>query len=176
MMFPLPSTLSSICGRFSVAAPVGVGFRGNGGVADGVQSIDGAIGYVELSYALRLHLPYVVLQNAVGQYVAPSVQGALAAAANVQNIPVDLRFYLVNAPGADTYPISGYSWVIVYRQQDDPDKGWALANLFWWMIHDGQHYATPLHYAALPGIMVARSVVQLRLMTCGSDHTLCYKG
>jgi phosphate transport system substrate-binding protein len=156
--------------------PVGVGFRGNGGVADGVQNVAGAIGYVELSYALRLHLPYAVLQNAAGQYIAPSIQGALAAAASVQRVPADLRFYIVNAQGADAYPISGYSWVIVYRQQDNPDTGWALANLFWWMIHDGQRYAAPLHYAALPDTIVAMSEAQLRLMTCGGDRILCYRG
>ena len=92
----------------------------------------------------------------------------------VENIPADLRFYIVNAPGATAYPISGYSFVIVYQQQDDADKGWALANLFWWMIHDGQQYAEPLHYAALPDTMVAKSEAQIRLMTCGSSP--CYKG
>ena len=103
--------------------PVGIGFKGNGGVADGVQNTNGSIGYVELSYALRLHLPYVELQNAAGQYVAPSIEGALAAAANFENIPADLRFYIVNASGATAYPISGFSWVIVYQQQDASDKG-----------------------------------------------------
>ena len=171
-----PTWKTAVGASVYVNWPVGIGFRGNGGVADGVQSVEGAIGYVELSYALRLHLPYAVLQNAAGQYVAPSIAGALAAAASVRRVPADLRFYLVNAPGVDVYPISGYSWVIVYQQQDDLDKGWALATLFWWMIHDGQRYATPLHYAALPDTIVARSEAQLRLMTCGSDHTPCYKG
>ena len=137
------------------------------------KRLTGSIGYVELSYALRLHLPYAALQNAAGQYVAPSIEGALAAAASsVENIPADLRFYIVNAPGATAYPISGYSFVIVYQQQLDADKGWALANLFWWMIHDGQQYAEPLHYAALPDTMVAKSEAQIRLMTCGSQSML----
>ena len=162
---------------YTVNWPVGVGFKGNGGVADEVQNFTGSIGYVELSYALRLHLPYAELQNSAGQYVAPSIEGALAAAASsVENIPADLRFYIVNAPGATAYPISGYSFVIVY-QQDNADKGWALANLFWWMIHDGQQYAAPLHYAALPDTMVAKSEAQIRLMTCGSSPgSPCYKG
>ncbi len=117
-----------------------------------------------------------MLQNAAGRYVAPSIQGAKASAQSVQNPPADLRFSIVNEPGADAYPISGYSWVIVYQQQDDADKGWALASLFWWMIHDGQPYAEPLHYAALPAVMVTRSEAQIRAMTCGGTHVHCYKG
>jgi phosphate transport system substrate-binding protein len=170
-----PQWSSQVGAGYTVNWPVGAGFKGNGGVAVGVQNITGSIGYVELSYALRLHLPYAALQNAAGQYVAPSIEGALAAAASsVENIPADLRFYIVNAPGATAYPISGYSFVIVYQHQFDADKGWALANLFWWMIHDGQQYAAPLHYAALPDIMVAKSEAQIRLMTCGNSP--CYKG
>lgn len=170
-----PQWSSQVGAGYTVNWPVGAGFKGNGGVADGVQEITGSISYVELSYALRLHLPYAALQNAAGQYVAPSIEGALAAAASsVENIPADLRFYIVNAPGATAYPISGYSFVIVYQHQFDADKGWALANLFWWMIYDGQQYAEPLHYAALPDTMVAKSEAQIRLMTCGSSP--CYKG
>ena len=170
-----PEWSSQVGAGYTVNWPVGTGFSGNGGVADAVQNYTGSIGYVELSYALRLQLPYATLQNAAGQYVAPSIEGALAAAASsTENIPADLRFYIVNAPGATAYPISGYSFVIVYQQQLDADKGWALANLFWWMIHDGQQFAEPLHYAALPASMVTSSEAQIRLMTCGSSP--CYKG
>ena len=170
-----PTWNANVGAGYAVNWPVGVGFKGNGGVADEIQNFTGSIGYVELSYALRLHLPYAALQNAAGQYVAPSIEGALAAAASsVDNIPADLRFYIVNAPGAIAYPISGYSFVIVYQQQDNADKGWALANLFWWMIYAGQQESSPLHYAALPDTMVARSEAQIRLMTCGGRP--CYKG
>ena len=130
---------------YNVNWPIGEGFKGNGGVADGVQNVNGSIGYVELSYALRLHLPYVQLQNAAGNYIVPSIAGAQAAAASMQAVPSDLRFYIVNTQGVDSYPISGYSWVIVYQHQDDANKGRAIANLLWWMIHDGQRYAEPLH-------------------------------
>lgn len=169
---------SQVGAGYTVNWPVGIGFKGNGGVADAVQSYTGSVAYVELSYALRLHLPYATLQNAAGNYVAPSIEGALAAAASsVENIPADLRFYIVNAPGATAYPISGYSFVIIYQRQLDADKGWAVANLFWWMIHDGQQYAAPLHYAPLPDTMVAKSEAQIRLMTCGSSPgSPCYKG
>jgi phosphate transport system substrate-binding protein len=171
-----PQWSSQVGAGYTVNWPVGIGFKGNGGVADGVQDTNGSIGYVEFSYALRLYLPYAEVQNAAGQYVAPTIEGALAAAASFENIPADLRFYIVNAPGATAYPISGFSCVIVYQQQDNADKGWALANLFWWMIHDGQQFSEPLHYTALPDTMVAKSAAQIRLMTCGSGHTPCYRG
>jgi phosphate transport system substrate-binding protein len=169
-----PTWNAQVGAGYTVNWPTGIGFKGNGGVADEVQNYTGAIGYVELSYALRLQLTYAVIQNAAGQYVAPSIQGAAAAAASVGNIPPDLRFYIVNAPGTDAYPISGYSFVIVYQNQDDIAKGQALANLLWWMIHDGQQYAEPLHYATLPNTMVSRSEAQIREITCGSNS--CYTG
>lgn len=169
-----PAWNANVGAGYTVNWPTGIGYKGNGGVADGIQSITGAIGYVELSYALRLHLPYAMVQNAAGQYVAPSIQGAQAAAASVGTIPADIRFYIVNAPGTNAYPISGYSFLIVYQQQNDTAKGEELANLFWWMIHDGQQYAEPLHYAALPATMVTRSEDQIRGMICGFSS--CYKG
>jgi phosphate transport system substrate-binding protein len=148
--------------------PIGGGYQGNGGVAKAVESLDGAIGYVELSYALALHLPSALLQNATGAFVAPFIAGAQAAASTTTNIPSDLRFYLVNAPGRASYPISGYSRVIVYQHQTDEQKGMSVATLFWWMIHAGQQEATPLHYAPLPATMVSRSEVQIRAITCGN--------
>ena len=170
-----PAWNAQVGAGYTVNWPVGGGYIGNGGVADAVQNITGSIAYVELSYALRLQQPYAIIQNAAGQYVAPSIQGAQAAAASSDTtIPADLRFYIVNAPGADAYPISGYSFVIVYQKQDDTAKGQALANLLWWMIHDGQQFAEPLHYAALPATMVTRSEAQIRAMTCGSSS--CYTG
>ncbi len=134
-----PTWNAKVGAGYAVNWPVGIGFKGNGGVADEVQNFTGSIGYVELSYALR--------------------------------------FYIVNAPGATAYPISGFSWVIIYQQQENADKGWALANLFWWRIHYGQQFSEPLHYAVLPDTMVAKSAAQIRLMTSGSGHTPpCYRG
>lgn len=170
-----PEWKTTVGASYTVNWPIGEGFKGNGGVADGVQNVNGSIGYVELSYALRLHLPYVQLQNAAGNYIAPSIAGAEAAAASIQTVPSDLRFYIVNTQGVDSYPISGYSWVIVYQHQDDANKGRALANLLWWMIHDAQRYAEPLHYAQLPAIMVAKSEAQIRSLICGNSQTPCYQ-
>ena len=94
-----PPRNAKVGAGYTINWPVGMGFRGKGGVADEVQNFTSSIGYVELSYALRLHLPYAMVQNAAGQYVAPSIQGAQAAAASVGSIPADLRFLIVNAQG-----------------------------------------------------------------------------
>jgi phosphate transport system substrate-binding protein len=157
----------------SVAFPVGLGEQGNGGVADQLSSTEGSIGYVELSYVTRLHLAAASMENMAGAFVSPSTAGAQAAAAGVKTIPADLRFYVVNAPGTQAYPITGYSWVIVYQKQGDGEKGKALAQLLWWMIHDGQKYAEPLGYAPLPSNIVTKSEVQIRSMTCGASTTSC---
>lgn len=156
--------------------PVGVGGVHNAGVAAAVKSTAGAIGYIELAYVLSNNIAYGVVQNAAGNYVAPSIAGAATDAANVTAIPADLRFFIVNAPGAESYPISGFSWVIVYQHQTNVTKGEAIANLLWWMTHEGQQYATPLHYVSLPSTMVAKDEAQIKSMTCGSNNAPCYTG
>ncbi len=171
-----PTWKTQVGAAVSVNWPVGVGYQGNGGVADGVQATAGSIGYVELSYAVALHLPYAALQNRAGNFLVPSIAGAQADAATMQTIPADLRFFIVNARGADAYPLSGYSWVIVFQRQSNAQTGQGLARLLWWMIHDGQQYAAPLHYATLPAVMVSRSEAQIRAMTCGGTHVPCDKG
>ncbi len=169
-----PAWQSQVGAGTTVNWPVGVGGKGNAGVAAAVKSTAGAIGYNELAYVLTNTIQYGVVQNASGEYVAPSLDSAKAAAANVTDIPADLRFYIVNAPGADSYPISGYSWVIVYQQQSNADKGQALANTLWWMVHDGQQYSTALSYVPLPSTIVSKDEAQIKSMTCGSGA--CYKG
>lgn len=156
--------------------PLGVGGKGNAGVAAAVKSTAGAIGYLELAYVLSNNIAYGLMQNAAGNYVAPSLEGAKADAANVTNIPPDLRFFIVNAPGADSYPISGYSWVIVYQHQSNVNKGEAIANLLWWMIHEGQQYATALSYVPLPANIVTLGEAKIKSMTCGTSNTPCYTG
>lgn len=159
----------------SVRWPTGQGAQGSGGVAEALGKTPGAIGYVEWSYVVKNHLPAALLQNQTGAYVAPSLSGAQAAAAAFPTIPADLRFYIVNAPGAEAYPIAGYSWAIVYQQQSDAEKGKALASLLWWMVHQGQQYAEPLSYAPLPASMVSRDEAQIRQLNCGSTHQPCYQ-
>lgn len=154
--------------------PTGVGGPGNAGVASAVKSTAGAIGYNELAYVLTNTIQYGVVQNVAGQYVAPSLDSAKAAAANFTNVPADLRFYIVNAPGAASYPISGFSWIIAYQKPSNADKGKAIANMLWWVTHQGQQYSTQLSYVPLPSAIVAKDVAQIKSMTCGSGP--CYTG
>ena len=169
-----PAWMSQVGAATTVIWPVGVGGKGNAGVAAAVKSTAGAIGYVELAYVIANNLTYGVVQNAAGNYVAPSLEGAKADAANVTTIPPDLRFYIVNAAGAASYPISGFSWIIVYKNQTNADKGRAVANLLWWMVHDGQQYSTALNYVPLPDTMVTKDEAQIKSMTCGGSP--CYTG
>ncbi len=161
-------------GGTSVSWPTGQGEQGSEGVAERLASTEGALGYVEYSYVVSHHLSAALVQNAAGAYLSPSIAGAQAAAASFQTMPADLRFYVVNAKGSAAYPITGYSWVIVYRHQNDAERGKALAQLLWWMIHDGQQYAGPLQYAPLPTEIVTKGEAQIRAMICGPTATPCF--
>lgn len=154
--------------------PTGVGGKGNAGVAAAVKSTAGSIGYNELAYVLTNTIQYGQVQNQAGEYVTPSLDSAKTAAANVTTIPADLRFYIVNAPGSGSYPISGFSWVIVYQNQSNADKGKAIANMLWWMTHQGQQYSTALSYVPLPASIVTKDEAQIKSMTCGGSA--CYSG
>jgi phosphate transport system substrate-binding protein len=154
--------------------PLGVGGAKNAGVAAAVKATAGAIGYNELAYVLTNTIQYAQVRNANGAYVLPSLESAKAAAQNATSIPDDLRFYIVNEPGTGSYPITGYSWVIVYQKQSDADKGKAIASLLWWMTHDGQQYSAPQHYVPLPSAIVTRDETQIKSMTCGGGA--CYNG
>jgi phosphate transport system substrate-binding protein len=169
-----PQWQSKVGAGTTVNWPVGSGAQGNGGVADQLSRTEGSIGYVELSYVTQFHLAVASIENKAGTYVPPSIVGAQAAAAGVETVPADLRFYAVNASGTQAYPITGYSWVIVYRHQMDMEKGKALAQLLWWIIHDGQMYAEPAGYAPLPKSIVVKGEGQIHSMTCGARATTCF--
>ncbi len=169
-----PTWSSQVGAATTVNWPTGVGGKGNAGVAAAVKSTAGAIGYNELAYVLTNTIQYGVVQNQAGEYVAPSLESAKTAAANVTTIPADLRFYIVNAPGSGSYPISGFSWVIVYQNQSNADKGKAVANMLWWMTHQGQQYSTALSYVPLPSTIVTKDEAQIKSMTCGGSA--CYSG
>jgi len=133
----------------SVNWPVGIGGKGNEAVAEIIRNTVGAIGYVELAYALQTNMTYGLVKNKAGNYVAPSVKTVQAAAATKPNIsPTD--FSIVNAPGADSYPICGYSWVLLYQNQKDQATKTALVKLFTWMEGDGQKQAASVDYVPLP--------------------------
>jgi phosphate transport system substrate-binding protein len=154
--------------------PTGVGGKGNAGVAAAVKNTAGSIGYNELAYVLTNTIQYADVQNQAGEFVTPSLASAKTAAANFTNIPADLRFYIVNAPGSGSYPISGFSWAIVYQNQSNADKGKAIANMLWWMTHQGQQYSTALSYVPLPSTIVTKDEAQIKSMTCGGSA--CYTG
>jgi phosphate transport system substrate-binding protein len=139
--------------------PVGLGAKGNDGVTGQVKQTPGAIGYVELAYARQNKLPTAAIRNAAGQFVAPSIEAVTAAAAGVaQKLPPnsDYRLSIVNAPGAQAYPISSFTWILVYKAQPNADKGKKLMDFLKWALHDGERSAASLDYAPLPSQLVMR--------------------
>jgi phosphate transport system substrate-binding protein len=142
-----------------LAWPVGLGAKGNEGVSGMVKQTEGAIGYTELAYAEQNKLPAAQIRNANGEFVAPSTQSATAAAAGMlQKLPAttDYRISIVNPPGAGAYPISSFTWLLVYRDQTDATKGKKLVDFLHWYLHEGERSATSLQYAPLPPEMVTR--------------------
>jgi phosphate transport system substrate-binding protein len=144
--------------------PTGLGGKGNDGVAGQVKQTPGAIGYVELAYATQNKLATAQLKNAAGEFIAPSINSATAAAAGAAgNLPAntDYRVSIVNAKGQGAYPISSFTWIIAYEKQADATKGKKLVDFLNWALTDGQAMAGPLDYAPLPESM--RSALLTRL-------------
>ena len=129
--------------------PTGEGAEGNGGVATDVYRTPWSIGYLEHSYTHGLLLPSAAIRNQAGHYVIPSTQSVAAAAAQKPDIS-PTNFSIVNMPGASSYPISGYSWALVYAHQPSQATGQALVNLLDWLTHAGQTYAAATSYVPLP--------------------------
>jgi len=135
----------------SVKWPVGLGGKGNEGVAGQVKNTKNSVGYVELAYAFENKLPYATLQNKSGKFVEPSIKSTSAAAAGAaKHMPADYRISLVNQSGNDVYPIVGFTWLLVYEHQKDSVKGKKLVEFLKWELHKGQKLAAPLLYAPLP--------------------------
>jgi phosphate transport system substrate-binding protein len=146
--------------------PVGLGAKGNEGVAGQVKQTPGAIGYVELAYANQNKLATAEIKNANGEFVAPSIASVTAAAAGATaKLPAntDYRVSIVNAAGAGVYPISSFTWIILYQKQPDAVKGKKLVDFLEWALADGQAMEAPLDYAPLPDAM--RSALRARLGT-----------
>lgn len=146
----------------SIKWPVGLGAKGNEGVTGLVQQTPGAVGYIELIYALKNNIPYAVVQNRDGKWIDASLAGVTAAAAGAAaNMPDDFRVSITDAPGADAYPISSFTWLLVYKNQSDKVKGQALVKFLKWCLTDGQKYAAPLDYAPLPAAVVQKELLQV---------------
>jgi phosphate transport system substrate-binding protein len=133
----------------SVNWPAGIGGKGNEGVSGQVKQTPGAIGYVELIYAIQNKMPYAEVKNPAGQFAKPTLDSVTAALATA-NIPDDFRFSMTNAPGKDAYPIAGATWLLVYQQQKDATKGKKLVEFLKWAMKDGEKMAKDLDYASLP--------------------------
>lgn len=148
----------------SVKWPVGIGGKGNEGVTGVVKQTPGAIGYVELAYANQNKLDTAALKNHDGAYVKPTVQTTSEAAAGVA-IPPDFRVSVTDAAGKGAYPISGFTYILVRRDQKDAAKGEALVKFLWWAIHDGQKLAPALDYAPMPAAVVKKVEAELKGLT-----------
>jgi phosphate transport system substrate-binding protein len=143
----------------SVNWPVGIGGKGNEGVAGLVQQTPGAIGYVELIYALQNKMTYGSVQNAAGEFVRADVQSVTAAAAAAASaMPKDFRVSITNAPGNGVYPISSFTWLLLYESPKDRQMARVMVDFMRWALSDGQKFAPELGYAPLP-----QNVVKLEL-------------
>jgi phosphate transport system substrate-binding protein len=126
-------------------------------VAGLIQQNPGAIGYIELAYAVQNKLPVALVRNPAGKFLPPSLDGATAAAAAIaRTLPptTDFRISIVNVPAPDAYPISSFTWLLIYQDQKDAKKGKELVDLIQWGLHDGQEEGKPLNYAPLPPNMI----------------------
>jgi phosphate transport system substrate-binding protein len=130
--------------------PMGVGGKGNPGVAGLVRQLPGAIGYVELLYALQNHISYGEIKNADGNWVKASIEGVTAAAASIKQMPSDYRVSITNAPGKDAYPISSFTYLLVPLKFPDAAKGKVIKDMLSWIINSGEGEAAGLSYAPLP--------------------------
>jgi phosphate transport system substrate-binding protein len=139
--------------------PVGLGGAQNPGVAGIVQQTDGAIGYVELVYAIKGNLAFGQVQNAAGDFVTATLAGvSSAAAAAAANMPDDFRVSITNAAGKSAYPISSFTWLLVPTKIADPAKKKAIVDFVKWMLADGQSFTEALAYSKLPKEVVAREI------------------
>jgi phosphate transport system substrate-binding protein len=141
----------------SVRWPLGIGQKGNEGVAGMVRNSPYSFGYVELIYALQNHMSFGLVRNAAGKYLKASPEGVTAAAAGAaKNMPADFRVSIVNAPGADAYPISSFTWLLIPRHWNDRAKGQVMVDFLNWMLDHGQAEATSMGYAPLPAPVAAK--------------------
>ncbi len=150
-----PEWKSKVGTGTSVHWPVGLGGKGNEGVSGQVKNTRYSIGYVELAYAYENKLPFASLKNASGNFVAPTIQSTSAAAAGAaKHMPADYRIALVNQPGKNAYPIAGFTYLLVYQQQRDHEKGKKLVEFLNWELKKGQKMAPAILYAPLPANVV----------------------
>ncbi len=144
----------------SVNWPVGLGGKGNEGVAGQIKQTPGAIGYVELIYAKQNKIAFAQVKNSDGEFVSPTIDSVTAAMATA-TVPDDFRFSMTNAPGKESYPICGATWLLVYQEQKDPAKGRKLVEFLKWALTSGESMARDLDYAPLPAALRDRALMRV---------------
>jgi phosphate transport system substrate-binding protein len=140
----------SVGASTAVQWPKGLGGKGNEGVSGLVRQMSGAIGYVELIYAMQNKIAFGMIRNSSGGWVKGSIEGATAAAASLKSMPADYRVSITNAPGKDSYPISSFTWLLIPTQPSDAAKGHVIKDFLEWMLDHGESEASSLYYAPLP--------------------------
>lgn len=155
----------------SVKWPVGLGAKGNEGVTGQVKTTPYTIGYIERAYATQNKLPMAELKNKGGKFVAPST-AAMSAAAEGVEMPAELYVSLVDSAAEKAYPITGYTYLLVYADAKDGGKGEAIAKYLWWALHDGQKFAESLDYAPLPAKVVTLVEARLKELSAGGKKLL----
>jgi phosphate transport system substrate-binding protein len=151
-----PDWESRVGRNTSVQWPIGLGGKGNEGVAGLIRQMPGAIGYIELIYAVQNKISYGSVKNSAGNFVKASLESVTAAAASAPKMPADFRVSITNAPGKDAYPISSFTWLLVPQQSKDAAKGKILVDYLNWMVTDGQKMTAALSYAPLPDSVVQK--------------------
>ena len=159
-----PEWKTKVGASTSVQWPVGLGGKGNEGVTGLVKQTPGAVGYVELVYAVSQKLGYADIKNAGGKFVKASYDSVTAAAAGMKEMPADFRVSITNAPGDKAYPISSFTWLLIPSQIGDPAKKKSITDFLSWMLTEGQKEAQGLSYAPLPASVVAKEKKQIALI------------
>jgi phosphate transport system substrate-binding protein len=147
---------SQVGSATSVKWPVGLGGKGNEGVAGMIRQMQGGIGYIELIYAVQNKIPYGSVKNASGNFVKASLDSVTAAAASAPKMPADFRVSITNAPGKDAYPVSSFTWLLIPEKAKDAAKGKIISDFLTWMVDDGQKMTADLSYAPLPGSVASK--------------------
>ena len=148
----------------AVSWPGDIGGSGTAGVAADVQQIGGSIGYVELAYAVQNNITVALMQNSSGNYIAPSVASASAAADGV-TLPANMLVMITNSPNPTAYPIVGFTWLLVYQNQTNQVKGQELVNLLWWILTRAQTYNAALTYPQLPAAAITIAEAEVNSIT-----------
>jgi phosphate transport system substrate-binding protein len=159
-----PEWQSQVGKATSVRWPVGLGGKGNEGVAGMIRQLPGSVGYVELIYAVQNNIPYGTVKNSSGNFVKASLESVTAAAASSPKMPPDFRVSITNAPGKDAYPISSFTWLLVPQQSKDAARGKILSDFLNWMVTDGQKMTAALSYAPLPVGVVEKEKEAIKMV------------